>query len=133
MCCIGCPERPVDRPMPQGSAYATHEIDEHLIRSRVVAETFRIRVRLPISRLDGSERFPVLYLTDADELFAALATLATALEFTGEIPRIVLVGVGYENFRAAEILRMRDLVPAAVRRLYRTAIARTARSPLARG
>jgi len=83
---------------------------EHLIRSKFVDQTFRIRVFQPLMRKDASERFPVLYATDADKLFDALAALSKEMQLFGEVQRFILVGIGYENRGAADALRMRDLL-----------------------
>lgn len=110
--------------------YQGHDIEEHLIRSRIVAETFRIRVLQPVSRIDNSETFPVIYVTDADEFFGGLATLASNLQGHGEIPRFILVGIGYENGRAAGLLRMRDLLTHSVRERFGSIIEQLSTSPL---
>lgn len=109
------------------------EIQEHLIRSTIVAETFRVRVWQPVRRSDNSEKFPVLYATDGDEFFDGLATLANELQLAGETPRFILVGIGYENVRAADLLRMRDLLTHAIRERYHELIAHLAHSPLISG
>jgi uncharacterized protein len=110
--------------------FKPHEVKDHLLRSNIVAQSFKIRVLQPIRRTDDSERFPVLYVTDSDEFFGGLATLASALQFSGETPRFILVGIGYENALAVESLRMRDLVTHAIRERYQRAIERVAESPL---
>jgi predicted alpha/beta superfamily hydrolase len=104
---------------------------EHLIRSRAVDQTFRIKVWEPI-RTRG-ERFRVVYATDSDEFFDGLATLANSLQLHGETPRFVLVGIGYENSRAAGLLRMRDFWPHGIRRLYARELIELANSPLLEG
>jgi predicted alpha/beta superfamily hydrolase len=117
--------------MKRGEAtYQAHETTEHLIQSSFIAQTFRIKVLQPISRTDGSERFPVVYVTDSDEFFGGLATLSSSLQGCGEIPRFILVGIGYEDSRAAGKLRWRDFVTHATRALYREELQKIANSPL---
>jgi len=115
------------------ASYHTHEIKEHLIRARSIDQTFRVKVLLPIRRTDDSERFPVLYATDSDEFFGGLATMSTSMQMVGETPRFILVCIGYEDPRAADLLRMRDLLTHSIRRHFRTVIERLALSPLAAG
>ena len=89
------------------------ELREHSIRSKAVAEVFKVTVLKPIS--DGGKRFPVLYATDSDELFGGLATLAKGLQGSGETAPFILVGIGYERSRLAELLRLRDLLTHSIR------------------
>jgi uncharacterized protein len=95
--------------------YRSYEIDEHLIESRAISQMFRIRVFRPTGGADDSDRLPVLYATDGDLFFDGLASIAHVMQLLGEVPRFILVGIGYENHRAAELLRWRDLVTHEVR------------------
>jgi predicted alpha/beta superfamily hydrolase len=95
------------------TSYGLFEFREHLIRSKKVAEVFNIKVLKPVS--DSCNCFPVLYATDSDELFGGLATLANGLQGSGETTPFILVGIGYERSRLAELLRMRDLLPRSIR------------------
>ena len=98
---------------PSKASYGLFEFTEHLIRSNVVAEVFNIKVLKPIN--DSGERFPVLYATDSDELFGGLATLANGLQGSGDTTSFILVGIGYERSRLADLLRMRDLLTHSIR------------------
>ena len=108
-------------------------MDEHLLRSTFVAQEFRVKVLRPRSHKGGSERFPVVYVTDGDDLFDALAVLANILQAHGETPRFILVGIGYAEAEAAGILRMRDYYTHADRKLFQTQIEHVARSPFVSG
>jgi predicted alpha/beta superfamily hydrolase len=102
---------------PKEASHGLFELREHSISSKAVAEVFKIRVLKPIS--DGGERFPVLYATDSDELFGGLATLANGLQGSGETAPFILVGIGYERSRLADLLRLRDLLTHSIRvRVY---------------
>jgi len=94
--------------------YRAVEVQEHLIPSSAVSQTFSVKVFQPVSRSDGSERFPVVYATDADEVFGALACLSRSLHDSGETPRFILVGIGYEG--ACIALRSRDLFTHEIRK-----------------
>jgi predicted alpha/beta superfamily hydrolase len=111
-------------------SYKPHEIREHVVESQVVAQTFRTRVLKPIHQADDAERFPVVYMTDADDSFDALATLASYLQLSGETPRFILVGIGYGDVGRANLLRMRDLFTHSIRAHFLKEIERVARSPL---
>jgi predicted alpha/beta superfamily hydrolase len=111
--------------------YHWHGTTEHLIRSQAVDQAFRIKVWQPIRAF--GERFPVVYATDGDEFFDALAALASSLQLHGETPRFLLVGIGYENSRSAGLLRLRDFWPHAVRHLYTKELTELSSSPLVEG
>jgi len=113
--------------------YAIHDVEEHLIRSRFIDQTYRIKVKRPMSRADATDRFPVLYVTDSDDLFGGVATLANILQAHGETPRFILVGIGYAEVGAAGVLRMRDYYSHADRTLFQTEIERVARSSFVTG
>ena len=43
------------------ASFVSHDIQTHSIQARSVEQTFTIKVLEPMRRIDGSERFPVLY------------------------------------------------------------------------
>jgi len=109
-------------------AFQSHDIRSHVIEARALKQTFTVKVLEPMSRTDGSERFPVLYATDSDYFFGGLANLTTMLQGYGEVPRFILVGIGYANAQAAGVLRMRHLLPRKVQEQLRAVIHETAKS-----
>jgi predicted alpha/beta superfamily hydrolase len=106
---------------------------EHVIQSKIVPQVFTLKVLEPMRRADGSERFPVLYATDSDDFFGGYATAAGFLQHHGEVPRFILVGIGYENPRQAAVLRMRDLFTHAHRALFASETRQIAESPFVAG
>src|SRR5690349_12149375 len=115
------------------SSFRIGGITEHVIGSGLVAQKFKLRVFTPIRRVDGSERFPVLYATDGDEFFAGLSNVANELQLAGEAPRFIVVGIGYEDARAADLLRMRDFFTHAIRTHFQPIIEQLASSELENG
>jgi predicted alpha/beta superfamily hydrolase len=115
------------------SSFVAHSIQEHLIRSSIVSQVFRIKVLNPIRSVLEVERFPVVYATDSDDYFAGYAALAHHLQLHGETDRFILVGIGYEEARRAPILRMRDYLTHANRALYESEIKQLAESPIVGG
>lgn len=109
--------------------YQAPDVDLHLLESKFVAQTFHIRVVQPASRIGGSERFPVVYATDSDDFLGGFATLAKSLQFHGETPRFILVGIGYENARTAAVSRMRDFLTSAIRARFQSNIQQFTDSP----
>lgn len=88
-------------------------VEEHLIRSEYVAQTFKIQVMRPPQRTDERTRFPVVYVTDGNAAFDMLKSLSWLMQqFTEqESPRFILVAVGYPSASpgAGNRLRGRDL------------------------
>ena len=75
-------------------------------------QTFEVYVQVPWSLADGSEHFPVLYLTDSYGGMA-FADTTSIMQLGGDVPRFITVGIGYEMdspVHAME-LRQRDLTP----------------------
>lgn len=110
--------------------FRIHDVEEHLIQSHVIAETFRVKVLQPVSRVDGSERFSVLYTTDSDYFFGGYESIARELQALGETPRFILVSIGYENSRAVELLRWRDFATHGMRESRRDLFKKMAEWPL---
>ncbi len=112
------------------SAWESPRVEEHPLGSRFVAQEYRIQVWLPHRRAD--ERFPAVYALDSDLFFGGYRDLSHTLQLLGEVPRFILVGIGYPNRQEAELLRTRDLYPREIRELYRQNIEQLTRSELNR-
>jgi len=93
-------------------AYYIPKIETHLIKSKYVDQTFEISVWLPISKKDGSERFPVLYVTDANTGLP-MGDMMHYMHIGGDAPRFIMVGIGYPVTHAlgGSIIRRRDMTP----------------------
>src|SRR5688572_22125261 len=72
---------------------------------------FAIKVMMPILEKGGRERFPVVYMTDANTNFESTRAISLALQRAGHVARFILVGIGYpgDNPLVGELLRYRDL------------------------
>src|SRR5579859_7624987 len=93
-------------------AVLPHSVTTHSVAPRGIEGRYKISVYQPIRRADGSERFPVVYATDADLFFDGLVAAANLLHLLGDAERFVMVGIGYENSGASELLRWRDFAPS---------------------
>jgi predicted alpha/beta superfamily hydrolase len=87
-------------------------VESSLTSSNVAGQSYRIFVRLPPSYDQApAQQFPVVYQLDANFLsfdeFGVTAGLASKLEATGQIPEVIVVGVGYDG----PDQRFRDFVP----------------------
>lgn len=80
--------------------------------SRIVGERLEIDVSLPRGYEEGSQRYPVAYILDAETNFGATSYIAHRLMKNGDIPRIIVVGVAYDtSYEEFYRKRARDLTP----------------------
>jgi len=76
------------------------------VHSKVLDEDRTVVVQLPASYEHSEERYPVLYLTDAEAQFEQTASSAAFLSRANRIPELIVVGIVNTN-------RRRDLTPTA--------------------
>ena len=83
--------------------------ERYLFPSESVGDRFRIDVLLPLGYESSNEKYPVVYVTDANYLLysAAASYLAQA---TGEMAKLIVVGVGWQVPSITRI-RVRDFSP----------------------
>ncbi|MCU0365363.1 MAG: alpha/beta hydrolase-fold protein [Ignavibacteriaceae bacterium] len=84
----------------------------NIIFSKSVDDTFYVFISLPNSYDDSAKSYPVLYVLDGDIAFGMAASIARYLEIGGNIPELVIVGIGYGSpDKAAGEKRRRDYRP----------------------
>jgi uncharacterized protein len=86
-------------------------VETHMLRSKHVAQTFRVDVMQPARKRGEIVRFPVIYATDANLTFDVLKGISYGMQLSARVcPRFILVGIGYpaESPLAGTLLRMRD-------------------------
>lgn len=77
--------------------------------SESVADTFSIFVNLPDAyNSEQRNRYPVVYLLDANLYFDVIATTLNKYSEVGLAPSVILVGIGYKDFPTMDSLRNRD-------------------------
>jgi predicted alpha/beta superfamily hydrolase len=86
------------------------------LTSAIVDQEYAISVWLPPSYEESNRTYPALYVLDANICFGLAADVVISLIFGGEIPEIILVGVGYpiKSYRDWLTLRARDLTPTVM-------------------
>ena len=89
---------------------------EHHLYSEAVKDSFNISVQLPEKYYEKpDEKYPTVYVVDANFYFPMLAEVVKQYETAGLLPPMILVGIGYQSFAAMDSLRIRDyLYPAAM-------------------
>ena len=82
------------------SIYSTH-----------VNDTLTLSVQLPKDYLSSTDtRYPIAILLDGDFYFPTMAPMVRQYEMTGLLPPMILVGIGYGDFRKMDSLRVRDFL-----------------------
>ena len=77
-----------------------------------VEDDFYIYISLPQSYEATDKQYPVLYILDGDMAFRMAASIARYLQFGGNIPKLIIVGIGYGTLRKEEgNMRQRDYSP----------------------
>jgi predicted alpha/beta superfamily hydrolase len=66
-----------------------------LFGSSFVDDTFHIIISLPDQYDSSDKRYPVLYVLDGDISYGIAAGVARYLEIGGNIPELIVVGIGY--------------------------------------
>ena len=81
-------------------------------RELIVSEAIGERFVIDILKPDVKGPLPVVILTDGNMMFPMVSSTAQLLWAGQDVPKFILVGVGYENHEAALALRTRDLTPS---------------------
>ncbi|HEX8283377.1 MAG TPA: alpha/beta hydrolase-fold protein [Pyrinomonadaceae bacterium] len=81
-----------------------------VVKSQVLGEERVVLVRVPAAYARGSERFPVLYMTDGDAHIQHTGATVSFLARNARMPEMIVVGVTNTD-------RTRDLTPTRVEQL----------------
>lgn len=89
------------------------DTEVRLLKSSIVNDTYRLYISLPITYANSERTYPVVYLADGNGLFPLLRSISEGLIGGLEIPRLIIVGIGYDTDDASAWgrLRERDLLP----------------------
>jgi predicted alpha/beta superfamily hydrolase len=100
--------------LPQNSEreYKFFNSTEVLYKSINVEDTFHIFISLPEGYNKSNDQYPVLYLLDGDVSFGMGTSIARYLQIGGNIPELIIVGIGYGSADAGRDKRTRDFKPS---------------------
>ena len=84
------------------------------LRSRVNGVGYTLQVGLPPGYGAPGERYPVVYLLDADYSFALAKNVTDHLAERGDLAELLLVGIAYDPPLRYRLNRTRDYTPSAV-------------------
>ncbi len=83
--------------------------------SQVVNDNYRIYISLPDDYDKSDKRYPVLYVLDGDISFGMAASISRYLQFGGNIPELIIVGMGYGALKEKDgNMRRRDYTISSV-------------------
>ena len=102
-----------DKQADNREIYHFPAIKTHSFSSKITGQTYEIHVMIPVSKKDGSEKFPVLYMTDSNGGIP-ISQITRTMQTAGELSRFIVVGIGYpvDTVFNALYLRQRDLTPS---------------------
>lgn len=86
--------------------------ERHVLSSVETGEDYEIDVWLPKDYQESENRYPVLYICDAEYNFGAVSYIARRLIKNNEIEPLILVGIAYDtSYEDFYDKRSRDLTP----------------------
>ncbi len=98
------PEQKVPAEVPAPDAAKGENPAKLTLQSKVLGQERAILVRTPRGYEQGSDRYPVLYMTDGDRLIGHTAATVQFLAENGRMPEMIVVGI-------SNIDRNHDLTP----------------------
>jgi predicted alpha/beta superfamily hydrolase len=90
--------------------------ESFLLKARHIDQTFQIDIYAPPG--EPKKPLPVVYVTDASYGFGMVQQVISLMQVARELPRMVVVGIGYPATMDAKdirLLRFRDFCPTAAR------------------
>ena len=90
---IGDSDRTIQATVVAGPATVIPAGEQITLRSKILGEDRTVLVALPASYAYSTEKYPVLYLTDAPYCFAQTRTTAAFLAAERIIPELIVVGI----------------------------------------
>lgn len=88
----------------------------HEISSKNVDQVYQIKVSYPKGYKESDQKYPVLYVLDAEVNFAAVSYIVQRLIKDGLIPEMLVIGIAYAtDYDTFYSLRSRDLTPTYLR------------------
>jgi predicted alpha/beta superfamily hydrolase len=102
---IGCNQNDDTQKQTNGTAKRV----ESRFYSKIISDSLRLFVNLPNNyNPQQNEKYPVVYLLDANLYFDIVATIIDKYSEVGLAPSVILVGIGYKDFPTMDSLRNRD-------------------------
>ncbi len=78
------------------------------IHSDIVNDDFYLYIKLPKDYNETEEKYPVIYLLDGDIAFTMAWSTVRYLQYGGEVPDVIIVGIGYGSLLSNDEENMRN-------------------------
>jgi len=88
--------------------------EQCIYHSDVMGKTYKLLIA-STSDINKSEKYPVLYLLDANSTFLMAIEMMRLLSYTNEIPPLLVVGIGYEESELPQVAdrRLQEFTPTS--------------------
>jgi predicted alpha/beta superfamily hydrolase len=109
-----CVYVPASHAQSRGEAFSIPGIEQHEFVSKINGLPYRITVALPFTYSPGdTAHYPVMYLLDGDPNLPLAALIQWNMTYDNEVPKMILVGVGYQapGFMGTVAYRALDYTP----------------------
>jgi len=95
-------------------SFNLYNTEEKIFPAKNVADTFHIFISMPDDYNTTDKSYPVLYVLDGDVTYGMAASIARYLQIGGNIPELIIVGIGYGSIdRSSGNKSRRDYRPIA--------------------
>lgn len=101
-------------PVPQYPPVTLPDTQQRSLKSGVNGVSYKLYVSLPAAYDGSAERYPVVYLLDADYSFAITRNIVEHLSERGQLPAAIIVGIAYDGPPQYRLNRTRDYTPSHV-------------------
>ena len=84
------------------------DTEVRLLKSSIVNHAYRLHIALPTNYAKSDRSYPVVYVTDGNTLFPMVWVISGALSSDWQLPRLIIVGIGYDTDKVGELWRNRE-------------------------
>ncbi|MCL6484831.1 MAG: alpha/beta hydrolase, partial [Janthinobacterium lividum] len=103
-------------PASAPASYVLENTEVRDIRAQALKRDYQVFVALPDSYRQGSKRYPVLFVVDANYAFPVVRSIAQRLNKHAGLEEVVVVGLSYANGDGGVYSRRRDYTPTTPRK-----------------
>lgn len=101
-------------------AYVLDNTEVRAVRVESLKRDYRVFVALPESYRTSTQRYPVLFVTDADYAFPIVRSIAQRLSKHAGFEETIVVGLSYADGDTGAYSRRRDYTPSVPGGVYRS-------------
>ncbi|WP_235501987.1 alpha/beta hydrolase [Janthinobacterium sp. Ant5-2-1] len=103
-------------PASAPASYVLENTEVRDIRAQALKRDYQLYVALPDSYRQGTKRYPVLFVVDANYSFAIVRNIAQRLNKHAGMEEVIVVGLSYANGDGGVYSRRRDYTPTTPRK-----------------